>query len=145
VTQRPWTELQHAERLTESEESSAHASRHAGCVPGSSRSTRRPARNLINPECIVVGWELEAAGELLLAPIRAALGRSAIPSAAKDVAVVPVSSGNAQSARARSRSFSATAGFRPPASKAARRRLHSALRSSQSASFGCRTRARPSR
>lgn len=44
--------------------------------------------NLINPERIVVGGDLGAAGELLLAPIRDALDRAAIPSAADDVDVV---------------------------------------------------------
>ena len=44
--------------------------------------------NLINPERIVVGGDLAAAGELLLAPLREALERSAIPSAGRDVEVV---------------------------------------------------------
>jgi predicted NBD/HSP70 family sugar kinase len=44
--------------------------------------------NLINPELIVVGGDLAHAGELLLAPLRAALGRAAIPSAGADVHVV---------------------------------------------------------
>lgn len=44
--------------------------------------------NLINPERIVVGGELGAAGELLIAPLRESLRRSAIRSAAEDVGVV---------------------------------------------------------
>jgi predicted NBD/HSP70 family sugar kinase len=44
--------------------------------------------NVINPERIVVGGDLAAADELLLAPLREALERSAIPSAARDVEVV---------------------------------------------------------
>lgn len=44
--------------------------------------------NLVNPELLVVGGELAGAGELLLEPLREALGRAAIPSAAADVAVV---------------------------------------------------------
>jgi len=44
--------------------------------------------NLLNPERIVVGGELGAAGELLLEPLREALGRAAIPSAAADAEVV---------------------------------------------------------
>lgn len=44
--------------------------------------------NLLNPERIVVGGELGAAGELLLGPLREALARAAIPSAAADVQVV---------------------------------------------------------
>ncbi|HEV3229603.1 MAG TPA: ROK family protein [Solirubrobacteraceae bacterium] len=44
--------------------------------------------NLINPERIVVGGDLGAAGELLLSPMRDALTRAAIPSAAADVDVV---------------------------------------------------------
>ncbi|HEY3187389.1 MAG TPA: ROK family transcriptional regulator [Solirubrobacteraceae bacterium] len=45
--------------------------------------------NLFNPGRIVVGGDLAAAGELLLAPLRAALERAAIPSAAQDAEVVP--------------------------------------------------------
>jgi len=45
--------------------------------------------NLFNPGRIVVGGDLAAAGELLLAPLRAALARAAIPSAARDAEVVP--------------------------------------------------------
>ena len=44
--------------------------------------------NLINPERIVVGGDLGTAGELLLGPMRDALRRAAIPSAADDVRVV---------------------------------------------------------
>jgi predicted NBD/HSP70 family sugar kinase len=44
--------------------------------------------NLINPERIVVSGDLGAAGELLLGPMRDALRRTAIPSAADDVEVV---------------------------------------------------------
>jgi predicted NBD/HSP70 family sugar kinase len=44
--------------------------------------------NLLNPRRIVVGGELGAAGELLLAPLRESLRRGAIRSAAEDVDVV---------------------------------------------------------
>ncbi|HWK29393.1 MAG TPA: ROK family protein [Solirubrobacter sp.] len=44
--------------------------------------------NLFNPQRIVVGGDLGAAGELLLAPLRESLARSAIRSAAEDVTVV---------------------------------------------------------
>jgi predicted NBD/HSP70 family sugar kinase len=44
--------------------------------------------NLFNPDRIVVGGDLGAAGELLLAPLRDALLRAAIPSAGADVDVV---------------------------------------------------------
>jgi predicted NBD/HSP70 family sugar kinase/biotin operon repressor len=44
--------------------------------------------NLVNPARIVVGWELGAAGDLLLDPMRDELHRAAIPSAAADVEVV---------------------------------------------------------
>ncbi len=44
--------------------------------------------NLLNPRRIVVGGELGAAGELLLAPLRQALERGAIRSASQDVEVV---------------------------------------------------------
>ncbi|HEX8123044.1 MAG TPA: ROK family transcriptional regulator [Solirubrobacteraceae bacterium] len=45
--------------------------------------------NVLNPEVIVIGGELAAAGDALLDPIRAAIARFAIPSAAEDVRVVP--------------------------------------------------------
>ncbi len=44
--------------------------------------------NLLNPELVVVGGDLSAAGELLLAPLRDALARATIASAADDVRVV---------------------------------------------------------
>ena len=44
--------------------------------------------NVLNPEVIVIGGELAAAGDALLAPIRAAIDRFAIGSAADDVRVV---------------------------------------------------------
>ena len=44
--------------------------------------------NVLNPEVIVIGGELAAAGDALLDPIRAAIARYAIPSAAEDVSVV---------------------------------------------------------
>src|SRR3954447_15528556 len=44
--------------------------------------------NLFNPETIVVGGDLGAAGELLLQPLRESLRRGAIRSAADDVEVV---------------------------------------------------------
>jgi predicted NBD/HSP70 family sugar kinase len=45
--------------------------------------------NLVNPERIVVGGSMGYAGDLLLDPIREAVGLRAIPSAAEDVEVVP--------------------------------------------------------
>jgi predicted NBD/HSP70 family sugar kinase len=44
--------------------------------------------NLFNPELIVVGGTLAAAGEVLLEPMRDAVKRRAIPSAAEDVRIV---------------------------------------------------------
>ena len=44
--------------------------------------------NVLNPEAIVVGGELSAAGEALLAPVRTAIARHAIRAAADDVHVV---------------------------------------------------------
>lgn len=44
--------------------------------------------NLVNPQRIIVGGELGAAGEVLLAPIRESLTRGTIRSAANDVTVV---------------------------------------------------------
>jgi predicted NBD/HSP70 family sugar kinase len=44
--------------------------------------------NVLNPETIVVGGELAAAGEALLGPVRDAISRHAIRPAAADVEVV---------------------------------------------------------
>ncbi len=44
--------------------------------------------NLINPERIVVGGSMAVAGEVLLDPLREAVGLRAIPSAAEDVGIV---------------------------------------------------------
>jgi predicted NBD/HSP70 family sugar kinase len=45
--------------------------------------------NLFNPERIVVGGSIAAAGDVLLEPMREAVERRAIPSAAEDVEIVP--------------------------------------------------------
>jgi predicted NBD/HSP70 family sugar kinase/biotin operon repressor len=45
--------------------------------------------NLINPERIVVGGSMAFAGDVLLDPLREAVGLRAIPSAAEDVQIVP--------------------------------------------------------
>jgi len=45
--------------------------------------------NLINPERIVVGGSMAIAGDVLLDPLREAVGLRAIPSAAEDVRIVP--------------------------------------------------------
>ncbi|MEC4019989.1 ROK family transcriptional regulator [Streptomyces sp. H27-D2] len=45
--------------------------------------------NLLNPSRIVLGGDLAEAGELVLAPIRESVARYAIPSAAKQLTVVP--------------------------------------------------------
>ena len=47
--------------------------------------------NVLNPELIVIGGEMSAAGEVLLEPIRAAIARHAIRPAAEDVEVVQAS------------------------------------------------------
>jgi predicted NBD/HSP70 family sugar kinase len=60
----------------------ADAGRHIGGAVGD-------LCNLFNPERIVVGGTLGAAGDLLLDPIREAVQRRAIPSAAEDVEIVP--------------------------------------------------------
>ena len=49
--------------------------------------------NLFNPELIVVGGTLALAGEVLLEPMREAVQRRAIPSAAEDVQIVPAALG----------------------------------------------------
>ena len=45
--------------------------------------------NLLNPELLIVGGDMAPAGELLLGPLRDSLARTAIPSAAADISVVP--------------------------------------------------------
>jgi predicted NBD/HSP70 family sugar kinase len=45
--------------------------------------------NLVNPERIIVGGSVGAAGDPVLAPLRDAVRRRAIPSAAEDVEIVP--------------------------------------------------------
>ena len=44
--------------------------------------------NLLNPEMVVVGGDLSAAGELLLGPLREALMRAALPAITRDLDVV---------------------------------------------------------
>jgi predicted NBD/HSP70 family sugar kinase len=44
--------------------------------------------NVINPERVIIGGDLSAAGDVLLAPITESISRYAIPSAAADVGVV---------------------------------------------------------
>ena len=45
--------------------------------------------NLLNPECVVVGGELSAAGDTLLEPLRQTVRRIAIPSAVEELEIVP--------------------------------------------------------
>jgi predicted NBD/HSP70 family sugar kinase len=49
--------------------------------------------NLLNPTRVVLGGDLAEAGELVLAPIRESVGRYAIPSAARQLSVLPGSLG----------------------------------------------------
>ncbi|GFH73886.1 transcriptional regulator [Streptomyces diastaticus subsp. diastaticus] len=49
--------------------------------------------NLLNPSRVVVGGDLAEAGELVLGPIRTSVGRYAIPSAARQLELVPGSLG----------------------------------------------------
>jgi predicted NBD/HSP70 family sugar kinase len=44
--------------------------------------------DLFNPELIVVGGELSAAGEIMLDPMRERVHRNAIPATARDVEIV---------------------------------------------------------
>ncbi len=44
--------------------------------------------NYLNPDRVVIGGDLSAAGELLLAPLREAVRRFAIPAAADDAEIV---------------------------------------------------------
>jgi len=45
--------------------------------------------NLLNPECVIVGGDLSAAGDTLLEPLRETVSRNAIPSAVEDLEIVP--------------------------------------------------------
>jgi predicted NBD/HSP70 family sugar kinase len=54
---------------------------------------------LVNPELVVVGGDLAAAGEVLFEPLRRAIGRYALPSATKDVTVVAGALGERAEAR----------------------------------------------
>lgn len=45
--------------------------------------------NLLNPSRVVLGGDLAEAGELVLGPIRTSVGRYAIPSAARQLELVP--------------------------------------------------------
>ncbi|OWA18247.1 transcriptional regulator [Streptomyces sp. CS227] len=49
--------------------------------------------NLLNPSRVVLGGDLAEAGELVLSPIRTSVGRYAIPSAARQLELVPGSLG----------------------------------------------------
>lgn len=45
--------------------------------------------NLLNPECVIVGGELSAAGDALFEPLRQSVRRTAIPSALENLEIVP--------------------------------------------------------
>jgi glucokinase-like ROK family protein len=45
--------------------------------------------NLLNPDCVIVGGDLSAAGELITEPVLESIRRYAITSAAEEVSVVP--------------------------------------------------------
>jgi predicted NBD/HSP70 family sugar kinase len=45
--------------------------------------------NLLNPECVIVGGDLSAAGDVLLDPVRSSVRRNAIPNAVEQLEVVP--------------------------------------------------------
>jgi predicted NBD/HSP70 family sugar kinase len=44
--------------------------------------------NIINPECVIVGGDLSATGEVLLGPMREVVRRNAIPSAVEDLEIL---------------------------------------------------------
>jgi predicted NBD/HSP70 family sugar kinase len=44
--------------------------------------------NLLNPECVIVGGDLSATGQLLLGPLGESVRRNAIPSAVSDLEIV---------------------------------------------------------
>jgi predicted NBD/HSP70 family sugar kinase len=45
--------------------------------------------NLLNPQCVIVGGDLSAAGEVLLGPLADSVRRNAIPSTVEDIEIVP--------------------------------------------------------
>jgi predicted NBD/HSP70 family sugar kinase len=45
--------------------------------------------NLLNPRRVILGGDLAEAGELVLSPIRDSVARYAIPSAARQLSIVP--------------------------------------------------------
>jgi glucokinase-like ROK family protein len=45
--------------------------------------------NVLNPERVIVGGDLSAAGDVLLGPVRETVRRNAIPSAVEDLEIVP--------------------------------------------------------
>jgi predicted NBD/HSP70 family sugar kinase len=45
--------------------------------------------NLVNPECVIIGGDLSAAGDVLLEPVREVVRRVAIPTAAASLEIVP--------------------------------------------------------
>jgi predicted NBD/HSP70 family sugar kinase len=45
--------------------------------------------NLLNPECVIVGGDLSAAGDVLLDPLRRSVRRNALPSAIDQLEIVP--------------------------------------------------------
>jgi predicted NBD/HSP70 family sugar kinase len=45
--------------------------------------------NLLNPECVIVGGDLGAAGDVLLEPLRVAVRRNALPSTVEQLEIVP--------------------------------------------------------
>ena len=63
----------------------------AGRAIGSALAT---VCNIVNPAQVIVGGTLGEAGELLLEPMRAAVRRGAVRSAAQDVAIVSASMGH---------------------------------------------------
>jgi predicted NBD/HSP70 family sugar kinase len=44
---------------------------------------------LVNPDCVIIGGELSAAGELITEPVLESIRRYALASAAEQVTVVP--------------------------------------------------------
>ncbi len=69
--------------------------------------------NLLNPSRVVLGGDLAEAGELVLGPIRESVGRYAIPSAARQLSVLPGALGAVRRSWGRSPSRSARWVIRP--------------------------------
>jgi predicted NBD/HSP70 family sugar kinase len=91
VVERPMTPDQLLERVTAGDRGARRAVADAGEAVGMVVSW---TVNVLNPELVVIGGDLAAAGDVLLDPIRVSIQRHSIPGAASDVQVTTGVLGN---------------------------------------------------